>query len=256
MRTRFLSAVAAAALLVAGCSETSQPTSPTSSGPKGSITVFAASSLTAAFGSISADFQKAYPGTMIHFAFAGSATLVAQIQQGAIGDVFASADQANMQKLVNGGLTAGSPSIFARNKLQIVVPSGNPKHVTGLADLSRAGLVVVLCAPAVPCGHYAAEALKKANVTVTPASQETDVKAVLTKVALGEADAGIVYLTDVKAAGVQLQGVDIPDSLNVIADYPIVVLKDSQDVGLAKAFIGYIHANGQRTLAHYGFLPA
>src|SRR5438105_2107830 len=163
MRTRFLGAVAAA-LLVAGCGDTSQATSSTSSGPKGSITVFAASSLTAAFGSIGADFQKAYPGTMIHLAFAGSATLVAQIQQGAIGDVFASADQANMQKLVNGGLTAGSPSIFALNKLQIVVPAGNPKHVTGLADLSRAGLVVVLCAPAVPCGHYAAEALKKANV--------------------------------------------------------------------------------------------
>src|SRR5207253_8102 len=256
MRTRFLSAVAAAALLVAGCSETSQPTSPTSSGPKGSITVFAASSLTAAFGSISADIQKAYPGTMIHFAFAGSSTLVAQIQQGAIGDVLASADQPNMQKLVNAGLTSGSPSIFARNKLQIVVPAGNPKHVTGLADLGRAGLVVVLCASAVPCGHYATEALQKAGVTVKPASEETDVKAVLTKVALGEADAGIVYATDVKAAGAQVQGVDIPASLNVVADYPIVVLKDSQNIALAKVFIGYLHAKGQETLARYGFLPA
>src|SRR5438132_7040435 len=254
MKARVLGAVAAA-LVLAGCG-TSEPGSPPSSGPSGSITVFAASSLTGAFGRIGADFQKTFPGTMIHFAFAGSSTLVAQIQQGAIGDVLASADQPNMQKLVNAGLTSGSPSIFARNKLQIVVPAGNPKHVTGLADLSRAGLVVVLCAPAVPCGHYPAEALKKANVTVTPASQETDVKAVLTKVAPGGADAGIVYLTDVKAAGAQLQGVDIPDSLNVIADYPIVVLKDSQDIGLAKAFIGYIHANGQRTLAHYGFLPA
>ena|SRR2546425_19774 len=254
MKARFLGAVAVA-LVFGGCGNTSQP-GPTSSGPRGSITVFAASSLTAAFGSIGVDFQRADPGTMIHFAFAGSSTLVAQIQQGAIGDVFASADQPNMQKLVNAGLTAGSPSIFARNRLQIVVAAGNPKHVSGLADLGRAGLVVVLCASAVPCGHYAAEALKKANVTVKPASEETDVKAVLTKVALGEADAGIVYATDVKAAGAQVQGVDIPDVLNVVADYPIVVLKDSQNVALARAFIGYIHANGQQTLARYGFLPA
>jgi molybdate transport system substrate-binding protein len=160
-----------------------------------------------------------------------------------------------MQKLVNAGLTSGSPSIFARNKLQIVVPAGNPKHVSGLADLGRSGLIVVLCAPAVPCGRYAAQALQKANVMVHPASEESDVKAVLTKVALGEADAGIVYVTDVKAAGSQIQGIDIPDALNVIADYPIVVLKDSQNIALARTFIGYLHANGQKTLARYGFLP-
>jgi molybdate transport system substrate-binding protein len=245
----------AVALLVAACGTAAQPATPTP-GLSGSVTVFAAASLTAAFGTIGADFQRAHPGTMIHLAFAGSSTLVAQVQQGAIGDVFASADQANMQKLINAGLTAGAPSIFARNKLQIVVPAGNPKHITGLTDLGRSGLVVVLCAPAVPCGHYALQALQKASVSATPASQETDVKAVLTKVSLGEADAGIVYVTDVKAAGAQVQGVDIPDAFNVIADYPIVVLKDSQNIGLARAFIGYVHADGQRTLAHYGFLPA
>lgn len=255
MQARAMSVAAAAGVLLAACGQTNQPASPPSSGLSGSITVLAASSLTAAFGAIGADFQRAYPSTMIHFSFAGSTTLVAQVEQGAIGDVFASADEPNMQKLVNAGLTSGSPAIFARNKLQIVVPAGNPKHVTGLADLGRSGLVVVLCAPAVPCGHYAAEAMTKANVTINPASQETDVKAVVTKVALGEADAGIVYVTDVKAAGSRVQGVDIPDALNVIADYPIVVLKDSQNVGLARAFIGYLHANGPRTLARYGFLP-
>ena len=249
-------ALVAAALLLATCGSPSQPAAQTGAALSGSITVFAASSLTAAFGTIGADFEKAYPGTMVHFAFAGSSTLVAQVQQGAVGDVFASADQSNMQKLVNAGLTAGSPSIFARNKLEIVVSAGNPRHVTGLADLGRSGLVVVLCAPAVPCGHYAAQALQKARVTVTPASEEADVKAVVTKVALGEADAGIVYATDVKAAGATVQGVDIPDALNVIADYPIVVLKDSQNLALARAFIGYIHANGPRTLARYGFLAA
>jgi molybdate transport system substrate-binding protein len=246
----------AAAVILAACGTPGQPVAPSGPGLSGSITVFAAASLTAVFGTIGADFQQAHPGTMIHFSFAGSSTLVGQVQQGAVGDVFASADQPNMQKLINAGLTSGSPSIFARNKLQIVVPAGNPKHVTGLADLGRSGLVVVLCAPAVPCGHYAIQALQKANVTVKPASEETDVKAVLTKVSLGEADAGIVYVTDIKAAGASVHGVDIPDVVNVIADYPIVVLKDSQNIGLAKAFIGYIHANGQRTLARYGFLPA
>lgn len=241
--------------MVAACGTSAQPATSTP-GLSGSITVFAAASLTAAFNTIGADFQRAHPGTMIHFAYAGSATLVAQVQQGAIGDVFASADQPNMQKLIDAGLTAGSPSIFARNRLQIAVPAGNPKHVTGLTDLGRPGLVVVLCAPAVPCGRYALQALQKAKVAVKPASQETDVKAVLTKVSLGEADAGIVYTTDVKAAGAQVQGVNIPDDLNVIADYPVVTLKDSQNMGLARAFIGYIHADGQRTLARDGFLPA
>lgn len=256
MRVRILSAFGAVAVLLAGCGGTSQPAVSSGAALSGSITVFAASSLTAAFGTIGGDFQKAYPGSTVHFSFAGSSTLVGQIQQGAIGDILASADQPNMQKLVNAGLTSGSPSIFARNKLQIVVPAGNPKHVSGLADLGRSGLIVVLCAPAVPCGHYAAQALQKASVTVKPASEETDVKAVLTKVALGEADAGIVYVTDVKAAGSQVKGIDIPDALNVIADYPIVVLKDSQNIALARAFIGYLHANGQKTLARYGFLPA
>ena len=254
MDRKVLSAFAVAGV-VAACGSSAQPAASTL-GLSGPITVFAAASLTAAFNTIGAEFQRAHPGTMIHFAYAGSSTLVAQVQQGAIGDVFASADQPNMQKLIDAGLTAGSPSIFARNRLQIAVPAGNPKHIAGLADLGRSGLVVVLCAPVVPCGRYALQALQKAEVTVKPASQETDVKAVLTKVSLGEADAGIVYTTDVKAAGARVQGVNIPDDLNVIADYPIVTLKDSQNIGLARAFIGYIHADGQRTLALDGFLPA
>jgi molybdate transport system substrate-binding protein len=256
MKVGVLSAIAAAALLLVGCGRTSQPAGASAGALSGSITVFAASSLTAAFGTIGGDFEKSYPGTTVHFSFAGSSTLVAQIQQGAIGDIFASADQPNMQKLVNAGLTSGSPSIFARNKLQIVVPAGNPKRVSGLADLGRSGLIVVLCAPSVPCGRYAAQALQKANVMVKPASEESDVKAVLSKVALGEADAGIVYITDVKAASAQVKGIDIPDALNVIADYPIVILKDSQNIALARAFTGYLHANGLKTLARYGFLPA
>ncbi len=219
----------------------------------GTITVFAASSLTAAYTAIGNDFQKAHPGSMVKFSFGGSSTLVTQIQQGAIGDVFASADQPNMQKAVDAGLVAGSPSIFAHNRLEIVVAAGNPKHITWLSDLAHSGLVVVLCAPVVPCGRYAMQALEKAGVSLKPASQETDVKAVVSKVALGEADAGIVYVTDVKAAGAAVQGVEIPPTLNVQADYPVTILKDSQNPPLARAFVSYLLGAGQQTLARYGF---
>lgn len=170
-----------------------------------------------------------------------------------MGDVFASADQPNMQKLIQAGLTAESPIVFAHNDLEIVVGKGNPKHIGSLSDLARSGLVVVLCAPAVPCGRYAAQALQKAGVGVKPASQETDVKSVLSKVALGEADAGIVYVTDVKAAGGAVEGVTIPPALNVVAEYPIVILKDSQNRALARAFLSYVLSDGRRILAGYGF---
>jgi len=251
MRWRAVAALAVAAL----CSScgTSAPASTSPSAVSGTITVFAASSLTAAYTAIGRDFEKARPGSMIKLSFGGSSTLVAQIQQGAIGDIFASADQPNMQKAVDAGLVAESPSIFAHNRLEIVVGAGNPKHITGLSNLAQSGLIVVLCAPAVPCGRYAAQALQKAVMTVKPASQETDVKAVVSKVALGEADAGIVYVTDVKAAGSGVQGVEIPLSLNVVADYPVAILKDSQNAPLAKAFVSYLLGAGQPTLARYGF---
>ena len=250
--------VAAAGLLIvtAGLTSACGAGAPPSGNPSaltGTITVFAASSLSAAFTTIGADFQKSHPRTLVQFNFAGSSTLVGQIQQGAIGDVFASADQANMLKLIDSGFTAESPIVFAHNDLEIVVGKGNPKHITSLADLARSGSVVVLCAPAVPCGRYAAEALQKAGVRVKPASQEADVKAVLSKVTLGEADAGIVYVTDVKAAGSAVEGVAIPPALNVVAEYPIVILKDSQNRALARAFVSYVLTDGRPILARYGF---
>lgn len=254
MRARVVAAllIAVTVGLVSACGPT-PPVSASQSGLSGTITVFAASSLNAALTSIGADFEKRHPGTMVKFSFAGSSSLAAQIQQGALGDVFASADQPNMQKVIQAGLTSESPIVFARNDLEIVVGKGNPKHVTTLADLARSGLVVVLCAPAVPCGYYAAQALQKAGGSVKPASQEADVKAVLGKVALGEADAGIVYVTDVKAAGNAVEGVAIPPALNVVAEYPIVILKDSQNRALARAFVSYVLTDGRQTLARYGF---
>lgn len=248
-------------LLLASCGTTASTGGSPSPTYSGSITVLAAASLTGAFTKIGADFEKEHPGTSVKFSFAGSSTLVTQVQQGAPADVFASADQPNMQKIVDGALNQGSPQTFARNRLEIVVRAGNPKHIGGLSDLGRSDLILVLCAPAVPCGRYGSQALQMAGVTVKPASLETDVKAVVSKVALGEADAGIVYVTDVKAGGSSVAGVAIPDSQNVIATYPIVVLKDSQNLPLAKAFIGYVlendvgaHRGGQLTLRQFGFL--
>src|ERR1700682_895287 len=234
MRARVVGALGLTvmAALCSACGTSAPGGSPALSG---TITVFAAGSLNEGYTPIGKEFQKSHPGTMVTFAFGGSSMLVSQIQQGAIGDVYASADQPNMQKLIDARLTAESPIVFARNNLEIVVGKGNPKHITSLSDLGRSGLVVVLCAPAVPCGRYATQALQKAGTSVKPASQETDVKAVVSKVALGEADAGIVYVTDVKAAGAGVQGVEIRSSLNVVADYPVAILKDSQNVPLAKA---------------------
>jgi molybdate transport system substrate-binding protein len=244
--------LAAAAIVFSACG-TNGPTSSSPSTLRGTITVFAASSLNASFTAMGTDFQQSHPGTTVQFNFAGSPTLVAQIQQGAIGDVFASADQPNMQRVVDGGLTAESPLVFARNDLEIVVRKGNPKHISSLSDLARPGLLVVLCFPGVPCGRYAAQALQKAGVTVKAASLETDVRAVLSKVALGEADAGIVYVTDVKAAGAGVEGVAIPPAFNVVAEYPIAVLKDSPNSALANAFVGYVLGDGRRALLRYGF---
>jgi len=253
MRGRFLGLLAMVALLCAACGE-STPAAATSSTLSGSITVFAAASLTAGFKAVTSKFHHAHSGTTIDFNFAGSPTLVAQIQQGATGDVFASADLPNMQKLVDAGLVEGAPTVFARNKLAIVVAPGNPKRITGLADLGRQGLVVVLCGPTVPCGRYGAQALANAGVKVAPASLETDVKSVVSKVALGEADAGIVYVTDIKAAGTTVTGVPIPDGQNVVASYPITVLKGTRNSPLAKAFIGYLlSTDGQNALASFGF---
>src|SRR5205823_7885259 len=200
-----------------------------------------------------ADFQRLHPAATVHFNFAGSPTLVTQITEGAEADVFASADQANMDRVTGAGLNSGSARVFARNKLEIVVEKGNPKHVSGLADLSRPGLLVVLTGPTVPAGKYAGQALQAAGVHVTPVSQEVDVKFVVSKVALGEADAGIVYVTDVKAAGSTVDGIAIPDQYNVVASYPAVVLKGAANPVAARAFLDYLLGAGQANLASFGF---
>jgi molybdate transport system substrate-binding protein len=203
------------------------------------------------------DFQAAHSGVTVKFNFAGTPTLVTQIEQGAEADVFASADTTNMDKLKTDGFASGSSQVFAHNKLEIVVTAGNPKGIHSLADLAKPGVIYITAAPTVPAGKYALQVLANANVTVTPKSLETDVKSVVSKIQLGEADAGIVYTTDVMAAGSRVRGVPIPDSVNVIATYPIVSVKGTKNANLANAFIAYVlGADAQAKLQSFGFLPA
>lgn len=250
-RIRLAAAVAVAALALAACGD--DITSGGSSGSANEIKVFAAASLTAAFTELGQQYTSANGGTKVTFNFAGSQALATQIQQAAPADVFASADLTNMDKVKD---LVGTPQNFASNLLQIVVEKGNPKGVKGLEDLANPDLKVVLAAPDVPAGKYAAEALNTAKVTVKPVSEEDNVKAVVTKVSLGEADAGIVYVTDVTAGGDKVQGVDIPKDQNVTATYPIASVKAGKAQDKAQAFMDLVLSDqGQQVLKQYGFLP-
>jgi molybdate transport system substrate-binding protein len=238
------------AVVAAGCGGNGD--SPGGGSPT-EIKVFAAASLTAAFNQLGERYTAANNGTKVTFNFAGSQALATQIQQGAPADVFASADVPNMDKVKD---LVGEPRVFASNQLQIVVEQGNPKGVKTLDDLARSDLKVVLAAPDVPAGKYAKQALDKAGVTVKPVSEEDNVKAVVTKVSLGEADAGIVYVTDVTAGGHKVEGVDIPKKQNVTATYPIATVKASTHQSQAQAFMDLVLSDqGQQVLKSYGFLP-
>jgi molybdate transport system substrate-binding protein len=239
--------ILAAALILCACGGQGSGSQPAET----SITVFAAASLQPAFDKIGARLKTTYNITTT-FNYAGTQTLTAQLQQGAQGDVFASADIAHMTTVQDAGLLGGQSRVFAHNKLEIAVAKGNPKHIQTLADLSRADLVLVLADPSVPAGKYAQQALTKAKVTVHPASLELQVTAVLNKVALGEADAGIVYISDVVTSG-KVEGVTIPDEQNVIADYPIAALKSGSNAAGARKSIDLVLApDGQAILKAAG----
>ena len=220
--------------------------------PPGTLTVLAAASLTEAFGELGRTFEAGRPGERVAFTFAASSTLARQVVEGSPGDVLATADEATMAPVVDAGRTAGPPVVFARNRLAVAVAPGNPERVTGLADLARPGLTVVLCAPEVPCGRAAAQALDRAGVAgVRPASLEENVKAVASRVALGEADAGLVYATDVRAAG--LAAVAVPEGQNVSTPYPVALLRETPS---ARAWVDHLLSpGGQQVLARFGFAP-
>jgi molybdate transport system substrate-binding protein len=221
----------------------------------GTVTVFAAASLKESFTKLGARFEKAHPGTEVTFNFGGSDTLAAGITGGAPADVFAAASPKTMAIVTDAKGTAGAPVTFVRNQLEIATLPGNPDKVSSLKDLGRSGLKVVLCDRTVPCGAAAQKALDASGVKLTPVSYEQDVKSALTKVELKEADAAVVYKTDVKAAGDKVEGVEFPESADAVNDYPIALLKDAQDTAVAKAFIALVRsADGQRVLTSAGFL--
>ena len=218
------------------------------------ITVLAASSLTSPFTEIGEAFTAAHPELSVVFDFASSSELATRIEQGAPADVFAAADQTTMTRLIAAGGTSGAPAVFATNSLAIIVEPGNPLGISALADLADPELVVLVCAPEVPCGRYAAEALAGAGGALTPTSYEQSARSVVAKVVAGEADAGIVYVTDVIAAGGSAEGVDIAPAENVLAEYPIAVTAESGDPITAQAFVDFVLGDeGQSILAAHGF---
>ncbi len=270
---------AAAAITLAGCSSSSKSSAPpagggpsgagsgaasgapagsgSSSAPAltGSITVLAASSLTGSFNTIATQFEAANPGTKVTFSFGSSGALATQIDQGAPGDIFASAAPKNMQSVVSAG-NATSSTNFVSNTLEIAVPPNNPGHVTQLSDLGKSSLKVAICVSSAPCGATALTVFKNANLTVKPATTEPDVKTTLAQVTSGQADAGVVYVTDVLASGTKVKGITIPASVNAITQYPIAVLKQTKNPTLAAAFVAYVQSSaGQAVLKAAGFAP-
>ncbi|UQX86832.1 molybdate ABC transporter substrate-binding protein [Jatrophihabitans telluris] len=216
----------------------------------GTITVFAAASLTGTFTELGTQFQNAHPGTTVKFNFGGSSALAEQINSGAPGDVFASAAPKNMTTVTAKNGTSAQPVNFATNKLEVAVPPANPGKVSSLSDLAKSGVKVALCQAQVPCGAAALTVLQKNNLAVTPVTEEPDVKSVLTKVQLGEVDAGVVYVTDVKAAAAKVTGVEIPDAQNTISQYPIAPLTESKNATTAKAFVDFVTSAGGQAILH------
>ncbi|MEW9532207.1 molybdate ABC transporter substrate-binding protein [Microbispora sp. NPDC049125] len=231
----------AGVLATAGCANKDERT----------LTVFAAASLTESFGALGTAFQASHPGVKVKFNFGSSATLAQQIAQGAPADVFAAASPATMAQS-----KAPKSRVFARNRLEIAVPKGNPGHVAGLKDLANPSLKVALCAPQVPCGAAAVKALAAGGVTVKPVTLEQDVKATLTKVRLGEVDAALVYRTDVKAAAGAVEGIEFPEAGKAINDYPIATVPKTRQYALSREFIDLVLSDeGRRVLSGAGFTP-
>ncbi|MEU9390909.1 molybdate ABC transporter substrate-binding protein [Streptomyces sp. NPDC048324] len=252
---------AAALLALTACSssdsnDTKAASSPSSSGKlSGTVTVFAAASLQESFTTLGKEFEKEHPGTKVTFNFGGSDTLAASITGGAPADVFAAASPKTMAIVTGKKDAVGTPATFVRNQLEIATLPGNPDKVSSLKDLTRSGLKVVLCDKTVPCGAAAQKALDASKLKLTPVSYEQDVKSALTKVELKEADAAVVYKTDVKAAGDKVEGVEFPESADAVNDYPIALLKNAPNAAAAQAFIQLVRSpEGQKVLSAAGFL--
>lgn len=250
--------VCASALVITACGSSGGSSgggtgAATSSALSGSLTVFAASSLKEAFGTLADRFESAHPGTTVSFNFDASSALAEAITQGQQADVFASASTKNMQTVVSAGKAAG-PENFASNTMEIATPPANPAHIASVSDLAKPGVKVALCDPAVPCGATAQRVFDNAKITIKPAASEQDVKSTLAVVEAKEVDAGVVYVTDVRAAGTKVHGVAIPSDVNASTTYPIAVVRTTQHRALARAWVDYVlSAAGQQVLRADGF---
>jgi len=253
---RRLAGVFVAALVATACGGSDGPAQRPDGALSGSLTVLAASSLTEAFDEIGRRFEAANRDVDVTFGYDASSTLAQQVVNGAPADVLATADEVTMQEAAAGG-AVDAPALFTRNRLAILVRAGNPENVGRLADLARPGLVVVLCAEQVPCGRFSFTVLERAGVRVRPMSLEPNVKGVVSKVMLGEADAGIAYATDALDAGQAVEAVVIPDAQNVVAAYPIAVVRSAPNRAAATALVDYVRSPaGQAVLESFGFQPA
>ncbi len=250
MKRRFSSTMTALVLTtVVGCGG--------SAGEDTTLTVYAAASLTSTFEEIGTEFESAGDGVEVEFSFAGSSNLVAQIREGAPADVFASADEANMEKLTAEDLQGSDPEAFAANTLQIAVPPGNPAGVESFQDLADSELNLVVCAPEVPCGAATQTVADSAGVELSPVSEEQSVTDVLAKVTTGEADAGVVYVTDVIVAGDDVEHIEFPESSAAANVYPIATVAESENADLAQEFVDLVlDETGQSILQGAGFAPA
>jgi molybdate transport system substrate-binding protein len=239
-------ALAAVALLLAGCSS--------NAAGERTLTVLAAASLTNVFTALETTFEAGHPGVDVRISFAGSSALVQQVTNGSPADVFAAADEKNMRKVTDAGHADGTPRVFATNELTIAVPPDNPAGITSFADLAEDGAVVVVCAPQVPCGAATEKVERATGVTLRPVSEEQDVKSVLNKVRTGEADAGLVYVTDVNSAGDEVTGIAFPESGEAINSYPVTVLTGAPQAGLAREFVDLVTGDaGRAELEKAGF---
>jgi molybdate transport system substrate-binding protein len=259
MRRFAVIAAGLAAVAVAGCSSSGSGSSPSSasSSPSaastGTITVFAAASLMGTFTQLGTQFEAAHPGDTVKFSFGPSSGLSTQITSGAPADVFASAAPANMDTVVSAG-DAANPQDFAKNTMEVATPPNNPGKVDSVTDLAKKSVKVALCQPQVPCGVVAAEVFKNVSIKVKPVTLQPDVKSVLTQVETGNVDAGMVYVTDVMAAGAKVKGVSIPASDNASTLYPIATISDSKHKSIAQAFVAYVLSPaGQQVLTAAGF---
>jgi molybdate transport system substrate-binding protein len=260
-RGRLAVPVVVAAMVLAGCGDDSGTDTGSGGGTasggagglSGTVTVFAAASLTGSFGTLGKQFEAAHPGVTVRFNFAASSALAESISQGAPADVFASASAKNMDSVVKAG-NAADPKTFAKNVLEIAVPPANPAGVTALADLAKPGLKLAVCQEQVPCGTVAKQVFDKAELTVEPVTLGADVKAVLTAVELGEVDAGLVYKTDVQSAGSKVKGIEIPAEENASTSYPITALAKAPNEAAARAFVDYVlSTDGTKVLTEAGF---